>query len=72
MPDSSKEISVTSDYGSLFMSPKISIALPNNNMVGKCILYAGQNGSTCWAAPSLDFYLLRATSNTRNDTLEIN
>lgn len=72
-----KEIAVTSGYGSLFMSPKITIALPDSNMVGKCMLYAGQNGSTCWVAPSiggssLDFYLLRATSTTRNDTLEIN
>lgn len=72
-----KEVAVTSGYGSGFMSPKFSIALPDSNMVGKCILYAGQSGSTCWVAPSvggssLDFYLLRNTSNTRNDTLEIN
>ena len=73
----SKSIAVTSGYGSLFMSPKISIILPDSNMVGKCVLYAGHSGSTCWVAPSvggssLDFYLLRATSTTRNDTLEIN
>ena len=73
----SKSIAVTTGYGNLFMSPKISIALPDSNMAGKCIVYAGQEASTCWIAPSvggsaLDFYLLRATSNTISNNLEIN
>lgn len=73
----SKSIAVTTGYGNMFMSPKISIALPDSNMAGKCILYAGQEASTCWVAPSvggsaLDFYLLRATSNTISNNLEIN
>ena len=72
-----KNVAVTSAYGQGFMSSKFSIALPDSNMAGKCIIYAGQSGSTCWVAPSiggssLDFYLIRNTSNTRDDTVEIN
>ena len=72
-----KNVAVTSAYGQGFMSAKFSIVLPDSKMSGKCMLYAGQSGSTCWVAPSvggsnLDFYLIRNTSNTRNDTVEIN
>ena len=72
-----KTVEVTTSYGSGFMSKKFAITLPDNNMVGKCIVYAGQSGSTCWVSPSmggssLDFYILRFTSTTVNNTLEIN
>lgn len=72
-----KTVAVTRTYGQCFYSDKFSIALPDSNMAGKCIIYGGQSGSTCWIAPSLggsslDFYIMRATSSTINNTLELN
>lgn len=72
-----KSVAITTNYGSLFMSAKFSIALPDANMVGKCIVTGSQLSSTEWIVPSiggtsLDFYMLRATSATINNLLELN
>lgn len=72
-----KSVAITTIYGSLFMSAKFSIALPDSNMVGKCIVTGSQLSSTEWIVPSiggtsLDFYMLSATSATINNTLELN
>lgn len=72
-----KSVAITTGYGQLFLSPKFSIALPDSNMVGKCIITGSQQSSTQWLVPSLggsslDFYMLRATNATINNTLQLN
>lgn len=72
-----KNIAITNTYGSVFMSGKIAIEVPDSKILNKAIISARQSGSTSWVAGSyggstLDFYLLRATSATITNSFEIN
>lgn len=72
-----KSVAITTGYGSNFMSGKFALAVPNSKIITNAIISARQSGSTAWIAGSyggttLDFYILRSTSATVNNTLEIN
>jgi len=72
-----KSVAITTGYGSNFMSGKFALEVPDTRIITKAIISARQSSSTAWIAgsyggSSLDFYMLRATSATINNSLEIN
>lgn len=72
-----KSVAITTGYGSNFMSGKFALEVPDSKILNKAIIFARQAASTAWISGSyggttLDFYMLRATSATINNTLEIN